>query len=835
MRILAGLVTVIVAIVVLVVSPPAAAQAPWSIWTLGEARFETPPGWSLTDRTGETDLVFTDAAGRRLSFSWWKPDQPLTSFSDVVSHKPIRLAGEPALLIFARTGANESIQVATDGARGDGKQFMVIYTARGEQLGRGSLLVDDILRRVGFGPAVEEPRPGPAVGAAPVVSPPPAGGSAGRPVDPMLATAFEAPCRAFDAATTRPDLATALSRQKVGRIEWTWTCGPRLVVGILTIYGPSAVKTSTFEPLILGALSVHDGPVSFVDEGHRTIIDVEATSDDVIETGTRPLPAPGQPSRPPPRSVAAGGSPAVSGPPVTSAPVTAAPVASDPIDPPKALTGGGPKPVESKPSPPAMAADDPALPLAEGGEQTVVLVRGERIHPLFVHHLAHGGDWNRDARVGPDGLVVDGPGGDRPAIVGLHSEEAVVWLDHFVGQAETSIVFRFDPARTTGFVVGVSNAYNLLGNDPNNPRLVLHWRAKRDGTGAVRILRDYDTLVDRAAAPRAPAEVRLVLRPDGARFVLDGEASDPIPWPQLADGDGFRIYVYSAPDEPGLPAKMALTSLELKRRAGTSASASASKTDADPLPVKELFGGRPNDSWSPAAEPGIDIAQVGRFEGGAFVADVPEVPGRWARAGLLSQAPALDFDGRIEATSHRLQIDVDPKQTTGFVAAFNWGKRAAMWDNDMAAAVVVVRAGDGPFAGRWVLQLRAGSGPYAVWTRPLDAAWFETRWNGRVVLENGSRSMSVRLDGGPTLHASGFNIGRGAKLYMTAYSAPPKEGAPARLVLRRITSQWVLPAGSTPADRWPFVDDERFDPQGFLGDLAKETNAAGKRAEGGRP
>jgi hypothetical protein len=153
-----------------------------------------------------------------------------------------------------------------------------------------------------------------------------------------------------------------------------------------------------------------------------------------------------------------------------------------------------------------------------------------------------------------------------------------------------------------------------------------------------------------------------------------------------------------------------------------------------------------------------------------------------------------------------------------------WARSAEMWGANMAAAVALARPLDGPFAGRWVLSLRTGIGPYAVWERPVDAAFVETAWNGRMILENRPGAMSVRLDRGPRVAGGGFTIQRGSKLYMAAYSAPTKDSIGARVLLRKITRRWVTPPNMTAVDRWRLVDDTSFDAKGFLNDLAKEVD-----------
>jgi hypothetical protein len=422
------------------------------------------------------------------------------------------------------------------------------------------------------------------------------------------------------------------------------------------------------------------------------------------------------------------------------------------------------------------------------------------------------------------GLIVDGPGGDRFAIAGLHTTEALVWLDRFTAGAETTLVFRFDPRRTTGVVLGVSGQYNLMGNEPNNPRLLLHWRVTPDGKGAARIVRDYDAVANLDVAASVPAEIQLVLTPAGGRFVAAGLPEQVVPWAPLMDGQGLRIYVYAQPETPQQPSRMALTGIELIRKAGTPSPTAPPPAGVAALATETLFAGVATQAWEVAGQPGLDLGKGARFGKDGLAIDLAAKPGAWANAGLLSREPAVVVDDRIDATALETAVEIDPKRPDGLLVMLAWARSAEMWGANMAAAAALAKPLDGPFAGRWVLSLRTGIGPYAVWERPVDTAFVEKMWNGRMILENRPGAMSVRLDGGPCISGGGFTIQRGSKLFMAAYSAPPKDSVGARLFLKTITRRWLEPPNMTAVDRWRFVDDTSFDAKGFLNDLAKEVD-----------
>lgn len=481
-----------------------------------------------------------------------------------------------------------------------------------------------------------------------------------------------------------------------------------------------------------------------------------------------------------------------------------------------------PAPVAAAPS--GMATNDPARALGAGETQTVTLLGPGKRHAALKPYAAQAGNLEAHIRSDPTGLIVDGPGGDRFAIAGLHTSEALVWLDRFTADAETTLVFRFDPRRTTGVVLGVSGQYNLMGNEPNNPRLLLHWRVKPDGTGAARIVRDYDQVANLDVAAAVPVEIRLVLTPAGGRFVAAGLPNQGVPWAPLMEGQGLRIYVYAQPEIPQQPSRMALTGIELIRKAGAPSPAAPPVQGVAALATETLFAGAATPAWEIAGQLGLDLTKGARFGKDGLAVDLPAKPGAWANAGLLSRDPAVVADDRIDMTALETAVEIDPKRSDGLLVMLAWARSAEMWGANMAAAAALAKPLEGPFAGRWVLSLRTGIGPYAVWERPVDTAFVETAWNGRMILENRPGAMSVRLDGGPRVSGGGFTIQRGSKLYMAAYSCPQKDSIGARVLLKKITRRWVEPPAMKPVDRWRFVDDTSFDAKGFLNDLAKEVD-----------
>lgn len=150
------------------------AAADWQTLRLGEATFQAPKDWKIVRRTREREFTLKSPDGvYDLRVEWWLPDEPLLGFSDVVWHRKTTVAGQPALMIFSRGPQTQTLQVALDKLRQDGRQLLIVLEAQGIDISKGSPMLDEILSRLslaggqqgksmppsGMGSAVRAPQP----------------------------------------------------------------------------------------------------------------------------------------------------------------------------------------------------------------------------------------------------------------------------------------------------------------------------------------------------------------------------------------------------------------------------------------------------------------------------------------------------------------------------------------------------------------------------------------------------------------------------------------------------------------------------------------------------
>ncbi|MBM9520108.1 hypothetical protein JWG39_09805 [Desulforhopalus vacuolatus] len=474
----------------------------------------------------------------------------------------------------------------------------------------------------------------------------------------------------------------------------------------------------------------------------------------------------------------------------------------------------------------AKAENDPTIWLDK--TQKTVLFDGRILDKRWSkYQIGKGSNFSQHVRFVGGHLFADVPKGIGWGKVGIMSSIPLVWLDKFGKGAETRVRFNFDPDQTTGFVVALASMNASAGNEPSEPRALLYWR-KNENTNTTKASffltpnKPWKPLWEQEFSNKMPEEVSFILTPGGIQIEAPGISKDIIPWELAAASQSFRIYVYSQPEKYKEPVKMALKQILLERKAGEPVEPPTSQKGVESLPVKVLFDGKINEWWEAAGVAGAEFSKFGHFENDQMRVDVPSKISNKARAGLLSKKPIINFNERILSTSHKLKLNIDPQKSTGFEILFHPGKHVDMWGNNFKAAMSLVRCSEGPCAGKYTLLLQNNRNPNHIWSRTINADWVEKKWDGRLTIETGNRWMAVHLSGGPSVRSSGFNIGKNSKLYMTVYSRNYKNYGPAKFALEKITSEWVMPDGMTHMDRFVYVDDEDFDADAFLDNLADE-------------
>lgn len=460
--------------------------------------------------------------------------------------------------------------------------------------------------------------------------------------------------------------------------------------------------------------------------------------------------------------------------------------------------------------------------IPDGGQHVVLFEKG--ILGRWWSPLAgQGGDFRAHARLDDGEVAVDVPAGARWGKVGIYSPGALLWLDRFGPGAEAGVTFEFDPARTTGFVVALSPLYNLKDNDPSRPHVWVQWNAKEDGSGGrASILINPDirkTAWEGDTPASAPDKVTVRVSPDGVLVQGLGGPEERYPWKCAMPNLGLRVYAFSQAEKGGLPVRMALKRITMDRVTGALLPEAVPAAGVEPLNVETLFDGREGGQWEPYGLRGGEFAKYGRFEGGRLVADVPADTYSWPKTGMVSREQVVECNERVQRTPYAVRIACDPRGTSGVEAVFRSSKSGDM-EKGAAIAASFVRHDTGPDAGYYVLSLSGENAVYRNWSRRVDARWVEANWDGVLEVLFGDGWAEAGLAGGTRVRGTELRTGKGWGYHMAVTTCPAHKSGPATLALKAVTGGWVTPHGMTADDRWTFVDDEDFQPDAFLDQIA---------------
>jgi hypothetical protein len=174
--------------------PAGAQSAQLKAHTLDGFAMGVPEDWSVKLRAPGSDLNARSPDGKQLLMAWWWfPDEPLLGYPDIVSHKKVRVAGQPALYIRTFVGSRESLSITLDWPRKDRKRLRILYDVEGRLNPADIALFDQILASVKLGAKSQA-----------AIAPAPGGGAGPASAAPAANTASNAPSKTAATAERRP-------------------------------------------------------------------------------------------------------------------------------------------------------------------------------------------------------------------------------------------------------------------------------------------------------------------------------------------------------------------------------------------------------------------------------------------------------------------------------------------------------------------------------------------------------------------------------------------------------------------------------------------------------
>ncbi len=458
------------------------------------------------------------------------------------------------------------------------------------------------------------------------------------------------------------------------------------------------------------------------------------------------------------------------------------------------------------------------------GARDVVLFDGTQIAPLWTPLHYGDEDFLRYARLDDGALRLAWPEGEGPGYgyVGMFSGEPVLWLDQFGEGAEARIEFDLTGSESGDFEVGLQQPTNLAYNTMGSAGWKANWSKQPDGSYLFRQMsHDNSMEVSVEGLQALPERFAIVATPEGIGIEAEGLEVEKLPWPQLHDGSGLRLWAYALTPQQG-PTALSLRQIRLRYSPGTAGSeAIAPAPGVAPLDRTVLFDGLLTEAWTPRSQNGAPFEELAtQGPDGLVLTRRAPVPGP-NRIGLFSTEPLVRLDSRLRRTPYDLTLQIDPTSPDLMGMIFLTDDPNRYYDNPHAQ-VELERVRSGPHKGQLRLRLYSGHRSYTHVQRYLPAERL-AQWDGALTLRLRDGQVSLVLGGEELLGLRTNWIVPDRKLYLLVepgiYDRRPDDSS---ITLRRVEGGWRTPPGMTAVERWYLVDEEAFSPGGFVEDIAAE-------------
>jgi hypothetical protein len=428
-----------------------------------------------------------------------------------------------------------------------------------------------------------------------------------------------------------------------------------------------------------------------------------------------------------------------------------------------------------------------------------------------------GGDFASFARIDQGALVVDAPAGHSWGHTGLLSAPfAGVFLDNFGAGARQTFTFRFDPARSHGFVIAIVGDRDWCVRGGQPPGVGFVFAPKEQGGGStarwIDVASAGETRAQVETAAAGAKEVSIVLTPGKASATVDGVKLPEGPVKGMENLTGYAICVFSQGRTADQPGSFALREIVVDRVPSAPEKEPKPAPGVAPLPLVTLLGAKSAVEWETTGLNGGDFAKFGKLADGRPTVSVP-AGNSWGNTGVLSKTPVVVFDPFAAEAPYRLRFKFDPRQPTDFVVQL---MSPRTWDWHYQMEVVGLNRRDGKSLDMFVRYC-----PGADIRRPAPQ-----QWNGDfdIVLHQGW--VTAEIPGAFAIRCDSGSLAYGLQLFAGVLSAPEKEGQPAGFALQGVTIQRIAPDGMSAAMRWRYLDDKSFDPASFEKDLAADVLGA---------
>ena len=464
-------------------------------------------------------------------------------------------------------------------------------------------------------------------------------------------------------------------------------------------------------------------------------------------------------------------------------------------------------------------AANPDYSVISGQARSEQLFDGRTLAPRWTPTWSTG-DFHDVGRLEGGALRVGWPEGRRKMkMAGIYSPRPVLWLDRFRDDARARITLHLNGSASRDFAVVLQQRYGKAGNWPQRGSYAMTWRSQPDGTYSLTSgPRDYgDEGKELTGFEAIPDKVALIITPEGMSVEAGGQRTTPVPFAQVHDGAGLRLWAYALRPETG-DAALVLRGIDLDQRQGPQPRPVWTAPDVPPLPEKTLFAGRLSDGWVAESHKRARFEELASESAkGLTLGRRDPKPGRY-RIALVSARPLVELDERVEETPFEMRFRFDP-DVEDFAGRLLFADRAKDVTDDPDYAITLRRLTTGPDANRFELALLADHFSYDKWSRTLPPGW-EATWDGTLTVTFADGRIDLRLGRDIGISASTGRSKNGRSYHLGLVPGGPERRDGGQITLEKITAGWRTPDGLTAPWRWRLLDDDAFDAEAFLRDLA---------------
>jgi len=443
-----------------------------------------------------------------------------------------------------------------------------------------------------------------------------------------------------------------------------------------------------------------------------------------------------------------------------------------------------------------------------------ILFDGHLMGHLWKPYLKGKVEFDKVAKLKNGSLEVSVPIDKDYANIGIQSTQPIIWLDEFGNASKREIIFDFIPEKTTGFAIVLANNgenftvkwfKNTKTNKAviqiyisNSLTLIDNWNSK------------FTPLFEKELDAIAPEQIKFTISPQGIHLSGDKVPEHLQEWKNITANSGYDIYVYSFPELPNKPVKMALKKITLDNLKLVPIKSKQGNESVKPLPIKEFLNKQNTINWDITRWESSENSTFScEFTDAGFTVKDLEKDSPISECSINHKDQIINLDERIEIADFKLTAQFKPKETKNFRIIWSSQSNRRNWDFcELSLSQTENNTNKLNLNCSGILQ------------KTVSSDWLESQWDGKVNIIYGDKFIQAELNNGKALRLNAGSY-KHMYLYVMAHDYRHKT-TNAEFQVTEITGQWQPHHKIKSVERWQYIDKEDFDPAAFIQDLAND-------------